>query len=723
MLMCMEIPPLLRFSTAVLRGGGNPGDRVSAEDGPGSLFRIIGLPRVAVMRRCWLVLLLVTAWMGAPAPAQKTAPNSIERITLGSSAAELHGPWKFHVGDNTAWANPDFDDLGWGVMDLTPAADSGYVPGWTSMGYPRYSGYAWYRLRVDVAGTGEPLALKMPDNADDAYQVYVNGERIGEFGKFTDRGVTAYSALPRGFRLPKKLRGGVITIAIRMWMDSATRFNSPDAGGMHGPPVLGTASEIASQVQLDWDDTAHGVGSGFLETMILLLALVVAVSLFWLDRSEESYLWLGLVSLATLSENAITLLVNFVASIGQTPAVILTDVILVPLRIGLWVVFWGYWFRIGRMSLLHRVVWGMVALLSIGTAMLRPPLHGQLVPLQAGAYIQPALLGVKLALAAVLFVVVYLGIRKEKAEGWMALPAVLLAVVANYQRELRLIHIPTNFTILNFQISLGQMSTSLSLLLVTVMLSRRFLHSERKKEQWKLEIEQARNVQQVLIPDRLPEVAGLSIESEYRPAREVGGDFFQIIPGAQDGSVSIVVGDVTGKGVQAGMLVALIVGAIRTEVQHGADPELILQSVNDQLCERKHASATCVMLRIDPDGLVTLANAGHLAPYLNGREMEMEGALPLGVIEGMDFPVMTFQMKQGDSLVLMSDGIAEAQNQAGALFGFERVHELMARQITAAELATEAQTFGQEDDILVLSIHRQAELAQALEMQPQLTAS
>jgi serine phosphatase RsbU (regulator of sigma subunit) len=150
---------------------------------------------------------------------------------------------------------------------------------------------------------------------------------------------------------------------------------------------------------------------------------------------------------------------------------------------------------------------------------------------------------------------------------------------------------------------------------------------------------------------------------------------------------------------------------------------LILQSVNDQLCERKHASATCVMLRIDPDGLVTLANAGHLAPYLNGREMEMEGALPLGVIEGVDFPVMTFQMKQGDSLVLMSDGIAEAQNQAGALFGFERVHELMARQITAAELATEAQTFGQEDDILVLSIHRQAELAQALEMQPQLTAS
>jgi serine phosphatase RsbU (regulator of sigma subunit) len=286
---------------------------------------------------------------------------------------------------------------------------------------------------------------------------------------------------------------------------------------------------------------------------------------------------------------------------------------------------------------------------------------------------------------------------------------------------LRLIHVPIRFSVLDFSITLGTVSTCLSLLLITVMVSRRFLHSERKKEQWKLEIEQARNVQQVLIPDRLPEISGLTIESEYRPAREVGGDFFQIIPESLDGSVSIVVGDVTGKGVQAGMLVALIVGAIRTEVQHRTAPELILQSINDQLCERKHSSATCVMLRIDPDGLVTLANAGHLAPYLNGKEMEMEGALPLGVIEGMDFPVMTFHLDEGDRLVLMSDGIAEAQDVHGALFGFERVHELMSHQISAAELATEAQNFGQEDDILVLCIQRKGAAAHVLQLEPELS--
>ena len=683
------------------------------------------------MRRYLRVLLLVAVWFGLAAAAQKPVgeakaaePGAISRITLGDSDADLAGPWKFHTGDDLAWAQPGFDDSGWGSMDLTPPKGShGYAPGWTSMGYPGYSGFAWYRLQVDITGTGERLALQMPDNADDAYQVFVNGQQIGEFGAFGKDRVTAYNSQPRGFPLPKNIRGGVISIAIRMWMDSATRFVSPDAGGMHSPPVLGTAADIASQVQLDWDYEDHLVGSGFLETLILLLALVVALSLSWLDRSEEAFRWLGLVSLAILADNAITLAVNYTAILGQTPYVILVQVILVNLYIGLWVIFWGYWFRLKHLLRLHAVVWTLVLLLMAGTAMVRPPLYGQVVPLHAGASIETARLVLKLILAAVLLVVTYLGIRKDKVEGWMALPAVLLAAIANYQRELHMIHVQTRFAVLGYSINLGTVSTCLSLLLVTVMVSRRFLQSERKKEQWKLEIEQARNVQQVLIPEKLPEIPGLRIQSEYRPAREVGGDFFQIIPGQTEGSVSIVLGDVTGKGVQAGMLVALIVGAIRTEVQHGVAPELILQGVNDQMSERKGVSATCVMLSIDPDGVVTLANAGHLAPYLNGKEMEMEGALPLGVIGGMDFPVMQFQMEPGDSLMMMSDGIAEAQNAAGALFGFERVHELMSRQISAAELATEAQNFGQEDDILVLNIRRNEESVRNEQPEPELTAT
>jgi Stage II sporulation protein E (SpoIIE) len=648
---------------------------------------------------------------GAAASAGKTV-----QVKLGESVSELTGPWRFKTGDDMTWAQADFDDSGWGTMDLTPppgSADvtlgiSGYVRGWTERGYPGYSGFAWYRLRVEVQGADRRLALKMPAAADDAYQVYVNGKLIGEFGKFGEGRVTAYNGLPESFALPKGTGNGVISIAIRMWMDSATRFNTPAAGGLHGPPVLGYASLIGALVQLDYDDTVHYIGSGFLEALILLMALLMSAALFWLDRSEKAYLWLALVCAVILAGNAIVLSVNLTPWIGQTTAVVLNNVILSPQRIGLWVLFWGYWFRFPWMRRLHWLVWSLVAVVVIGTAMLRPPLYGKTVPVHFASFIVPLLLIVKLCFGVLLFIVAYKGFRRQKSEGWMAATAVLLVFVANYQSELRLIHVKTTFSILGFVISLGTMATVVSLLIITAMLLRRFIYAQRLKEQWKMEIEQAKQVQQVLIPNELPQVKGLAIESEYRPAREVGGDFFQILPGEDPGSVLIVVGDVTGKGMQAGMLVALIVGSVRAAVRRSSDPAEILLEVNEQLCERQHASATCLILRIDSDGSVMIANAGQIPPYLNGKEIEMEGALPAGVINEAEFSTTHFKLKPGDTLILMSDGVVEAQNHEGSLLGFEGMDEMIARLKTANAIANMAQEFGQEDDILVLKVERLA---------------
>ena len=103
-----------------------------------------------------------------------------------------------------------------------------------------------------------------------------------------------------------------------------------------------------------------------------------------------------------------------------------------------------------------------------------------------------------------------------------------------------------------------------------------------------------------------------------------------------------------------------------------------------------------------------MANAGHLPPYLNGRELPMEGALPLGILAGAEFSIMRFQLAPGDRLILLSDGIAEAQNEKGQLFGFERIHAMLRRPIGTAEIATAAQEFGQTDDISVLSVTRTA---------------
>jgi hypothetical protein len=672
--------------------------------------------------RLLLLLLLPLSAHAFPAVDKPQSGNSavedhLVHVKLGESTVELTGPWKFNTGDDPAWAQQDFNDSSWDDMDLTPGA-SGYLPGWTARGYAGHSGYAWYRLRIDVEGANRSLALKMPDSFDDAYQVFVNGQRLGEFGKFTPNGVTAYNSLPTAFRLPKGVRNGEVSIAIRMWMDSATPFNSPDAGGLREAPLLGYASAISTEVRLDWDDYGHQVGSGFLELLFLVMALLMALALFWLDRHEKSYLWLALVCEATLLSIAVRLLDNFTTWIGLTASVLLIDVIAAPLRIGLWVLFWGYWFRLERIRGLHRAVWSLVAVLAIGTAVLRPPLYGEHVPVHVAVYLNPFLLIVKLGLGVLLLLVAYRGFKRNRGEGVMAAVAVLLAVIANFNRELPLIHVKTTFTILGFFINIGTLSTILSLLVITVMLLRRFIIAQRAKELWKLEIAQARHVQQVLIPNKLPELNDLHVDSEYRPAREVGGDFFQIVPNEKDGTSLIAFGDVTGKGLQAGMLVALIIGAIRSAAQHDNSPQRILEVLNEQLCERESASATCMVLRFAPGGAVELANAGQLPPYLNGAEMQIEGALPLGLLPGMDFPVTSFKLEPGDSLLIMSDGVVEAQNAHGELFGFDRIEQMLRNPTTTAEIATAAQKFGQTDDILVLRVQRHAAQT-SLHLQPQ----
>ena len=457
------------------------------------------------------------------------------------------------------------------------------------------------------------------------------------------------------------------------------------------------------------------MGVGFLEMLVLLLALTVSLTHYRMDPGDKAYLWLALVSSATLLGNFIVLSTAFTAWIPQTPALILATVVIAPLWIGLWVLFWAYWFRVGPALWLRRSVGGLVLLLAAGdaadaVAVLWSDCAPGCVAL-AGAHAsgRQARPGRAAGLCGLPRP------AKEALGRLVALPAVLLAVAANYQHELHLVHVRTAFSVFGFTVSLGTASTMLSLLLVTLMLSRRFLHAERRKVQWGWEIEQARQVQQVLIPKEMPQVAGLRIEGDYRPAREVGGDFFQILPHEVDGSVLLVVGDVTGKGLCAGMMVALIVGIVNTAAKEDPDPVAVLRTLNDRLCDRGHATATCLTLRIGRDGEVLLANAGHLPPYRNGQELAMEGALPLGVMPGVEFPVMRFRLAEGDSLMLISDGVAEAQGADGVLFGFERIGDILRQPATAAELAAAAQQFGQEDDILVLRVEREGVRQEAMQ--------
>ncbi len=173
---------------------------------------------------CGILLLACTALAQTPLSVRRdrarhrTALNT-EVITLGDSAIALKGPWRFHPGDSPRapgsdtplWAQPGFDDSDWPELDLASregtrdplSGVTEFVPGWTARGYPHLYGYAWYRLHLKLKDPAAAVWLKMPSDVDDAYQVFANGNYVGEFGTFGPRRVTVHSARAVSFPLPR----------------------------------------------------------------------------------------------------------------------------------------------------------------------------------------------------------------------------------------------------------------------------------------------------------------------------------------------------------------------------------------------------------------------------------------------------------------------------------------------------------------------------------------
>jgi len=211
-------------------------------------------------------------------------------------------------------------------------------------------------------------------------------------------------------------------------------------------------------------------------------------------------------------------------------------------------------------------------------------------------------------------------------------------------------------------------------------------------------------VQQVLVPEKNPAVPGFRIESVYKPAGQVGGDFFQIMP-LTDGGLLVVIGDVSGKGMPAAMTVSLLVGTLRTLVHYTQSPGEILAAMNRRMLARSSGGfTTCLALHLTPDGKVIAANAGHLAPYHGGNEQEMEGGLPLGLSADSTYPEAAFTLNVNEQLTLVTDGVVEARGKGGELFGFERT--LAISKSAAEAIARTAQDFGQDDDISVIAVTR-----------------
>jgi hypothetical protein len=302
--------------------------------------------------------------------------------------------------------------------------------------------------------------------------------------------------------------------------------------------------------------------------------------------------------------------------------------------------------------------------------------------------------------------------RGNREAGWLILPSLLpTATTALY--DLGSASMFTGLGGLGFLVNPVYVGTIplqptdlanlLFVLAIGVVMFFRFTRVSREQARVAAELAAAREIQRRLVPEMLPEVEGYEIDAAYFPAEEVGGDFYQVLE--TRGAKLVLVGDVSGKGLKAAMTGTLAMGALRALAGEGLGPGAVLTRLNRQLTETgQEGFVTCLCARMSAQGEVTVANAGHLPPYQNGEELPLEPGLPLGLAKEASYAECAFRLEEGDRLTLLSDGVVEARDAGGALFGFERTRAICGE--TADAIAEAALRYGQADDITVLTLTR-----------------
>jgi hypothetical protein len=654
---------------------------------------------LAILFFCGILLVAQAPATPSPSAASGSVPGPVAAQVHGTMV--LDGPWRFQIGDDPRWVDPGFDDSKW----LTVSLDKSL----SDQGIDSYTGYAWYRLQVQPQQLlqfrnlpGNPgLDLLLTSDSVGQLGVYVNGAEAGHTRGMTDD-PSMYASPPLTVHISGLGPDGSVVVAVRSWVGRDVAIGK----GLLDKVELGTQDDIAEKVAMaadrHWDQS---VIADIIVSFLFLFVAALGATLYLAQRHHSEYLWLALLCLTV----PITGAIEIAFGLELMPFSIFSVLILWAGRIFMAVTLeFVLRFTGGEHRNIVRGVQISVLLLPIIS----------LVHLQR--IYEYLSVSAEVVFTALVSVLLFRAWRRGSNEaGVMLLPFFLAATADSFDTVLdyaaRQHWIADRFATHRFH--LGPIEFGTSTVSYTVFLGSliavilyRFVHVSQEEQRSAAEIEAARSVQALLIPTQLPSNRNFMLESAYLPVNGVGGDFFQVLP-LKDDSLLIVVGDVSGKGLQAAMNASTLVGALRNELSH--DPATVLNHLNRVLLGAASgvgagpnavaSFATCLCARVYTDGTMTIANAGHLSPYRDGREMVLTADLPLGVIANIRYEQASFRLDRGDRLIFLSDGVVEATNAQGELFGFERTQQVSNEP--ARYIAQTAKRFGQADDITVVSLY------------------
>jgi len=628
--------------------------------------------------------------------------------------APLDGLWRFHTGDNPAWADPNLDDSQWPLLRSDKS--------WSQQGYENYGGLAWYRFTVEVPEGSKKWSIFLGP-METGYQLFVDGRLAGSFGPIQNS--LNYAQSSRVFDISPTAPSGprTVHIAIRAWHSPVWAHYAP--GGFVGSSYFGDSSLIAQRAEtarsLVWNEFVNNYTYAVLCTLVGLVVLV----LFFIRREDREYLWFALLLLANALD--IGLDISRQLTLIPLPVFDFVDGLVQSGALFAALAFFSIVLRAPR----SRTWWFVAALLLIN-----PPAVFLYV-FHITSVGVAGLIATLAVLPAIVWTLVTLLKRATQRDHdalillvptllWQGLSFIddVLLITWQFGWQRWAAYWVSPLLTKPFVLMPGPAVGTIFIFALLLFLIRRFSLARQEETRLATELASAHGIQRTLVPPISATLSGYDVNGLSLPSEKVGGDLVDVVL-LPNGSVFAYVADVSGHGLQAGILMGMVKTAIRTILLESSDdPASLLASLCDRLnralpmVKESHMYTTLSAIYLAPDGRIEYTLAGHpsILYYQASTQTVQELAchqFPVGLLPVDAYTSQSLQIEPGDLLAIATDGILEAANTEEEDFGSDRIAAIL-RQMAGQDLVSmrdsvvsAAQAFGQQlDDQTILLIRR-----------------